>query len=233
MSLIPAVLHYCWFGDSPEPHAALRAEWKALHPDATIVRWDEGTAPTKHPYLAAVLARGWYSKAADFMRLWLMRHLGGIYLDTDVECLRSLDVLRTRPFFAGFQCERGFDPDECVNSAVLGARKGHWVASELMRRLLERDDGTRSPMESGPRLLSGLLLELGLEYSDEEVRVEVPGRDPIHILPRHAFYPYSWEEEPDSAPIRPGTFAIHHWEGSWVRVWREARARQLERQCPA
>jgi hypothetical protein len=215
--LIPAVLHYCWFGGAPEPHPEWRAGWEALNPQATIVRWDETTAPVEHPYLAAVLARGCYSKAADFMRLWLMTHHGGIYLDTDVECLRSLGALRTRPFFAGFQRERGFDPQECVNSAVLGARKGHWLASELMRRLLERDDGSRAPMESGPRLLSGVLVELGLEHSDEEVRVEVPGRDPIHVLPRHAFYPHSWEEEPDPARIRADTYAIHHWDASWAR----------------
>jgi hypothetical protein len=229
-TLIPAILHYCWFGTSPEPHAELRTQWKVLHPHAEIVRWDESTAPTEHPYLAAVLTQGWYSKAADFMRLWLMVHHGGIYLDADVECLRSLDPLRTRPFFAGFQRERGFDPYECVNSAVIGARQGHWVAAELMRRLLERDDGSRSPMESGPRLLSGLLVDLGLERSDEEVRLEVPGRDPIHVLPRHAFYPYSWEETPDAARLRADTFAVHRWDGSWMPAWREVRARQLARQ---
>src|SRR6185312_4772036 len=109
------------------------------------------------------------SKAADFMRLWVAIHHGGIYLDTDVECVRSLEPLRTRSFFVGFQREYGFDRLECVNSAILGAQRGHWAAVELFRRLLDGDDGNRTPMDSGPRLISTFLGELGLQYSDEEV----------------------------------------------------------------
>jgi hypothetical protein len=222
-STIPPLLHYCWFGRTPEPQRALRAGWRSLHPGAEIVRWDEHNAPVEHPYLAAVLARRSYSKASDFMRLWLMIHHGGIYLDSDVECIRSLEPLRTRAFFVGFQRECGFDPLECVNSAVLGARRGHWAARELMRRLLERDDGTNAPMESGPRLISAFLVELGLEYSDDEVCIAPPNHDPIHVFPRRTFYPYSWEEPPDRRRIGPDTFAVHHWAGTWVAAWKASR----------
>jgi hypothetical protein len=224
MSLIPARLHYCWFGPEPEPHREFRARWRSLHPGAEVVRWDERNAPIDHPYLATVLKQRRFSKAADFMRLWVAVHHGGIYLDADVECLRSLEPLRTRAFFVGFQREPGFDPLESVNSAVLGARQGHWAAVELMRRLLERDDGGQPPVESGPRLISRFLVELGLPHSDQEACIALPGREPVHVLPRRAFYPYSWEEAPDQARIGPDTFAIHHWDGSWVAVWRASRA---------
>jgi Glycosyltransferase sugar-binding region containing DXD motif len=225
MPLIPARLHYCWFGPEPEPHPEFRDGWRALHPGARIVRWDERNAPVGHPYLADALRRRRYSKAADFMRLWLMIHHGGIYLDTDVECLRPLEPLRTRAFFVGFQRDGDFDPLESVNSAVLGARRGHWAAAELMRRLIEGDDGGRAPMESGPRLISRLLVEMGLRHSDAEVRLAVPGRDPVYVLPRSAFYPWSWEEKaPNRAAIGPDTFAVHHWDGSWVSAWKASRA---------
>jgi hypothetical protein len=224
LSVIPAQLHYCWFGGATEQRRALRAGWQSLHPDAQIVRWDESNAPLEHPYLAAVLRRRCYSKAADFMRLWVAIHHGGIYLDTDVECVRSLEPLRTRAFFVGFQRESGFDQLECVNSAVLGATRGHWAAVELMERLLDHDDGSRPPMESGPRLISRFLVELGLQYSDDEVRISRPGRDPLHVLPRRAFYPYSWLEPPDRTRIGPDTFVVHHWDGSWVADWQAARA---------
>jgi hypothetical protein len=228
LPVIPRLLHYCWFGGSPEPHPDFRAKWRALHSDFTVVRWDESNAPVEHPYLATVLARRRYSKAADFMRLWLLVRHGGFYLDTDVECIRSLDPLRSRLFLAGFQRERGFDPFECVNSAVLGARRGHWAAEELLRRLLARDDGDRAPMDSGPRLLSELLLELGLQYSDAEVCIAPPGREPLYVMPRSAFYPYSWEESPDRSRIGPDTFAVHHWDGSWVEAWQASRHGQRQ-----
>ena len=224
MSLIPPRLHYCWFGPRPEPHPDFRVGWRRLHPGYEILRWDASNAPVEHPYLAAVLARRLYSKAADFMRLWLMIHHGGIYLDVDIECLRSLEPLRDRGLFAGFQREPGFDPFEAVNSAVLGARTGHWAVVELMRRLLAGDDGSASPMASGPRLISTFLVELGLVYSESEVRIDRPPLWPIHVLPRSAFYPYSWEEAADRARIAPDSFAVHHWDASWVADWQARRA---------
>ena len=124
MSLIPPRLHYCWFGPRPEPHPDFRVGWRRLHPGYEILRWDASNAPVEHPYLAAVLARRLYSKAADFMRLWLMIHHGGIYLDVDIECLRSLEPLRDRALFAGFQREPGFDPDSL---------RGRLVAAHLAR----------------------------------------------------------------------------------------------------
>ena len=220
--MIPPLIHYCWFGPDPTPHAELREGWRSLHPDVEIIRWDERNAPD-HPFLATVLADACYSKAADFMRLWLMINRGGIYLDVDVECVRSLTPLRSRPFFCGVQRERGFDPLEAVNSAVLGARRGHWFAVDLMRRLLDGDDGTRAPMDSGPRLISTALVEMGYEHADEETSLAPPGRDAVHVLPRRAFYPYSWEESRDTAAIGPDTFAVHLWDGSWVETWRASR----------
>lgn len=224
--MIPACLHYCWFGNAPEPHQAFRDRWRALHPGYCIIRWDELNSPTEHPYLQAVLKQRKYSKAADFMRLWLMIYYGGIYLDVDVECVRSLEPLRTRTLFLGFQRERGFDMLESINSAVIGAHRGHWAAVELMRRLLESDAGDQPPMNSGPRLVSRLLLEMGLQYSDKEQCIDSSHGDPIYVLPRRAFYPFSWEEPCMRSKIEPDTFTVHHWDGSWVEEWRASRAAQ-------
>lgn len=229
MSFVPPLLHYCWFGSGPEPHADFRKGWRLLHPGSTVMRWDETNAPLEHPYLRRVLRERSYSKAADFMRLWLMVNYGGIYLDADVECVRSLDSLRDRPFFVGFQREAGFDPLESVNSAVLGACRGHWGASELLRRLLAGDDGSQAPMESGPRLVSRLLVELGLAYADEEVCLRSPTGESMHVMPRRAFYPYSWVEDADRTRVGPDTFTIHHWDGSWVAAWRASRIQRVKR----
>jgi len=84
-------------------------------------------------------------------------------------------------------------------------------------------------MASGPRLVSEFLIDLGLRYSDEEVCIEPPGREPIHILPRRAFYPYSWEEDPCRTKIGRDTFVVHHWDGSWVAAWRAGRSSEAPR----
>jgi mannosyltransferase OCH1-like enzyme len=51
---------------------------------------------------------------------------GGVYLDTDVDLIRSLEPMLENRAFLGFQ--RGDDyPHELVNGAVFGAEPGHWL----------------------------------------------------------------------------------------------------------
>ena len=41
--MIPKIIHYCWFGGSPEPDDVKQciASWRKYLPDYKIKRWDE------------------------------------------------------------------------------------------------------------------------------------------------------------------------------------------------
>lgn len=48
-----------------------------------------------------MLCRKKYAYLSDYVRLWVVEKYGGIYFDTDVEVIRSLEeLLRNDAFFA-------------------------------------------------------------------------------------------------------------------------------------
>ena len=222
--IIPKILHYCWLGGNANPYLEFVHRWRELHSDWRIIRWDEHNAPLNHIYLATVISNKMYSKAADFMRLWVLIRFGGIYLDTDVELIRPLYELLPLSAFAGFQREATFDHNEVINSAVLGAYRGHPLICNLFQRLLQHDKGNLPPMESGPRLISQTLLSLGVNYSDDTVEINRGTDKAFSVLPKDVFYPYSWEENFTPDCVTERTIAIHHWRGSWVERWRKHKS---------
>ena len=91
--MIPKKIHYCWFGGKPKSGLYRRCieSWKRLCPDYEIieVNFDLG----RYPYLQWCYDRGKWAFISDFARLIILKEQGGIYLDTDVELLRTLDGL--------------------------------------------------------------------------------------------------------------------------------------------
>ncbi len=102
---IPKVIHYCWFGKNELPELARRCidSWKRYCPDYEIVQWDESNYDvTKHLYVKQAYDRGAYAFVSDYARLDIVYNCGGIYLDTDVEILKSLDELLYHHAYCGF-----------------------------------------------------------------------------------------------------------------------------------
>lgn len=103
--LIPKVIHYCWFGGGELPDIAKRCmeTWKEMCPDYDIVRWDESNYDVnKIPYTMEAYKIGAYAYVSDYARLDILNQCGGIYLDTDIALLKSLDELRRNKAYGGF-----------------------------------------------------------------------------------------------------------------------------------
>lgn len=99
-SPIPRLLHMIWVGDAPQPITFhMYAEmWRALMPDWTIRIWgnadiNEEEFPTKAVTLINAAPKG--AQKADIMRYFILEKYGGIYVDGDVEPLRSLEPVRS------------------------------------------------------------------------------------------------------------------------------------------
>ena len=94
--MIPKVIHYCWFGRGPLPDLAKTciASWKKYCPDYEIREWNEDNFDIACCDFAkeAYQEKRW-AFVSDYARLKVIFQYGGIYLDTDVELVRSLDPL--------------------------------------------------------------------------------------------------------------------------------------------
>ena len=78
--------------------------WKRVLPDYEIKEWNEKNFPVHiNKYSSYCYENKKWSHLTDYVRLNVLYTYGGIYLDTDVEVLKSFDDLLENDAFFGFE----------------------------------------------------------------------------------------------------------------------------------
>ena len=141
--MIPKQIHLCWLSGDPYPAKIEKclASWKKFLPDYEVVLWDTKRFDLDAvPWVKQAFEAKKYAFAADYIRFYALYNYGGIYLDSDVEVLRSFDPLLDLPYFAGAETAG------TIEAAVLGAEKGcDWIKQCLdyyEGRSFIREDGS-------------------------------------------------------------------------------------------
>ena len=104
--MIPKIIHYCWFGRGEKTPSMLKCieSWKRFCPDYEIKEWNEDNFDVECiPFVKAAYDAKKWAFVSDYARLRIIWEKGGIYLDTDVELLKSLDDLLVLDAYMGFQ----------------------------------------------------------------------------------------------------------------------------------
>jgi mannosyltransferase OCH1-like enzyme len=128
------------------------------------------------------------AERSDILRLDLLYRYGGVYIDTDFECRRSIEqMIGDDDFFAAYA-----KPDK-VNNAIIGATAGHPIIDHALREVRPREFFGHDKRGTGPLFFGAVLAN----YPD--VKIFEPG----------IFYPSSEEEEQNAV-------AIHHRARSWM-----------------
>lgn len=98
------ILHFCWFGSPLPTDVSSRLDrWQKLHPSWTIRQWNESNINVSGcAYAEACLQRRDWAYLSDYVRLQALAKEGGVYLDTDVELLKPLDVFIDDSFHIGY-----------------------------------------------------------------------------------------------------------------------------------
>jgi hypothetical protein len=221
---IPRILHQTWkHADVPIELARFQRSWLAHNPAWEYRFWTDGAARAfvaRHePELLPVYdAYDVAIKRVDAVRYVWMKHVGGVYVDLDFECLRPLDgLLADRQLLLGLEpIEHGVvdlgvhgrRPSVC--NAFLASEPGHPFWELLLRRMVEAREA-HDPLEAtGPRLVT-------------RVVAEYAGAAPISVVERNVLYPVNWQEARRVAGdtgrliLPPEAFAVHHWQGTWWR----------------
>jgi inositol phosphorylceramide mannosyltransferase catalytic subunit len=201
--MIPKLIHHLWPGQDPfraEFHR-FRASWMQHHPDWSFRFWRTDLGEGASDEVRAVLADRRYTVVvkSDIARFELLRLYGGIYVDTDVECLRPFDPLLGDEFFCGRESAHALCP------SVMGCRPAHPLAALFVERALVRlreagpDHANTRPNEvTGPVLLT----ELAKDRAD------------VRIHPEGCFYPIPWWETKRLHEPTPDAYAKHWWNGA-------------------
>lgn len=142
--LIPKKIHYCWFGGEKLPgHFQKNIDsWRRYCPDYEIIEWNESNYDvSKNKYMKQAYEHKKWGFVPDYARLDIVNTYGGVYFDTDVQVVKSFDILLQYEFFCGF---------ESVGSVNFGqgfgAVKNHPVIQEMLHQyenlIFVKEDGT-------------------------------------------------------------------------------------------
>lgn len=208
--MIPRKIHYCWFGGGPKSGLNLRCieTWNKVMPGFEVKEWNETNSPLNNPYCRAAYERKEWARLSNYVRFHALSLEGGFYFDTDVEVLRSFEVLRDNTCFLGFQTVTNVD--EWVGIGVIGAEPGHPFPKKFLE-FIERYYLTHGEFRLGPRAATTVLREQGLNKYGAQVVGDV------RLYTTEYFYPYGWKEVFTPECVTADTFSVHHWEGSWIK----------------
>ena len=215
--MIPKIIHLCWLsGDSYPPKIAkCLKSWEKYLSDYEIILWDTKRFDLNTSvWVKQAFEKKKYAFAADYIRFYALYHMGGIYLDSDVEVLRDYDDLLDLPYFVG--AEKAQTPE----AAIIGAEKGcDWIKQCLdyyQDRSFVKEDGSldirKLPeimVEQIEKLkpLRVLSLEDSLNIRKLDMQKEVLEFNDAFFSPK-VF-------DSREVEITPYTYAIHHYQNSW------------------
>jgi mannosyltransferase OCH1-like enzyme len=194
--MIPRIIHQIWLGPDPLPeeHARWIESWKRHHPEWDHRMWTEDNLPAD-PLRREVLDRlRMPVERADILRLEALHRHGGVYVDTDVECLRPIDDVLTGENLIGVQLKPGR-----VTNTFIAASAGHPLLEKGLHQLRPMKvywtmSSHWDPLKqvAGPPFLERLL----------------SGRREVKLLEPAMFFPSTPEE-------RERALGVHHMARTW------------------
>lgn len=127
--MIPKRIHYCWFGkgEFPEKVKQCMKSWEELLEDYEFFFWNEETFDvSEHEYTNCAYRTGNYAFVSDYVRFWALCKYGGIYVDTDVEVVKSFDSILEN------QVVMGTDEGGYIEGAFIASEANHPYLLEML-----------------------------------------------------------------------------------------------------
>ena len=228
--MIPKIIHLCWLSGDPYPTKIARClkTWKKYLPDYEVMLWDTNRFDLNSSiWVRQAFEKKKYAFAADYIRFYALYYYGGIYLDSDVEVLKSFDDMLDLPYFIG--AEKAQTPE----AAVIGAEQGcDWIKQCLdyyNNRSFLKEDGSvdirKLPeiMDLEIRKLKPLRI-LSLEESLKIRQLDM--QKEVLVFNDVFFSPKVFDSR--EVEITPYTYVIHHYQNSWfspkAKVYYRSRA---------
>ncbi len=207
--MIPKKIHYCWFGRNPKPKLAERciASWRKYCPDYEIIEWNEDNFDVNsNRYVREAYEAKKYAFVSDYVRLWAMTTCGGIYMDTDVELVRSPD------FILEHEAVSGFESQTQIQTGLMACREGFPLFGEFLRyyddAVFRNTDGTLN-MTTNVAIMTGICLKHGFVPNGKYQVV-----DGFALYPREVFCPL--DDATGRMHRTKDTVAIHWFNKSWI-----------------
>lgn len=199
--MIPKLIHYIWLGNNPLPPTIEKCidSWKKYLPDYEIKCWNESNLNIDDPVFSKILKAKKWAFASDIARLHVLYEHGGIYLDTDMEIIKSLNSLLNTELFIGLEDKRH------IAAGIIGCVPNNKFIKDSLDAVTASLATDTIPI---PQVITKVYELKKAHYNFEH-----------EIYDKEYFYPYN----PYASDIKilfysditEKTYAIHHWGHSW------------------
>lgn len=205
--MIPKQINYIWLGGAAKSNLTnicITTWYKHLH-DYKIVEWNESNLNVdelcrNNRFLMECRKRKLWAFMADYLRLYVLYEFGGIYLDTDVQVLKSFDDLLDNKVFIGYEYFTE-TKENCVThgTGVIGAEP----KNPIIKKCLDFYDNQiwNCDVYYIPTIFTIIF--------DSATQAD------YKIYPVDYFAPYDYRKIYTPACITENTHAIHWFSASW------------------
>lgn len=206
---IPKTIHYCWFGHGKLPELAIKCieSWKKKLPDYKIIEWNEDNFDVNcNEYVKEAYNSKKYAFVSDYVRLYALYNEGGIYMDTDVEVLKSLDPFLNHKAFSGFE-----NNNSIPTGIMASVAKNKWIKillDEYSDIHFIKKDGTLDTTTNVTRITNKTKDNYKIKLNDT-----LQDLGDVVFYPHEYFCPKDWET--GIINITDKTYTIHHFNASW------------------
>ena len=213
---IPRFIHFIWLGSPlPERCKPLVESWKKMHPEWTVKVWteadlDQFNLKNKEAFDKATN----YGEKSDIWRYEILYRFGGVYVDTDFECLRPFDAIhQTCDLYAG----ASYGKEAILYNGLIGSIPNHPIIKACIDSIKvgpgDNNSG-RIIQTTGPIHFTNCFLSLANTLQGKLVPFPVTFFYPFPNINRfdtqnHELIKQKW--------LCPESYALHYWATSWVK----------------
>lgn len=218
--MIPKIIHYCWLGETPYSDLVNQCidSWKQKLPEYELMLWDKNRFDVvSHTWVNQANQAKKFAFAADYIRFYALYHHGGIYLDSDVQVIKSFNPLLHHHSFIGLESTGDFE------AAIIGAEKETPWTSKMLQyykgRTFVKPNG-----QYDQRPLPLIVREV-LEKDTILMDSADSADKGLTIFPSAYFSPKNIHTK--RVDSTPETYTIHHFDGQWVKKGMSHKVKEL------
>ena len=217
--MIPKIIHQIWIGSQmPKELCELSKSWRNKMPEYQHWIWTDKEIDNlefvgKHIYEMAKNP----GLKSDIARYAILEKFGGLYADTDFECIKSLEnCLNGSKFIAGHLPAPSSGNVEIANG-LIACTKNNIIMKEINKKIsrlqeINENDNIEIMKTTGPYMLTNILNEMTLDET-------------VGILPSNYFYAWpNFLKELDGNPkkfLENYSLSLHYWHCSWMKQKKE------------
>jgi mannosyltransferase OCH1-like enzyme len=209
---IPKIIHQIWIGGGlPYVFKKYAETWQKINPDWEYKLWtDKDIALLDLPNRKLYDSMTNPGPKSDLLRYHLLDTYGGLYVDTDFECIKPFNDLTYLDFFTGI----AYAKDMELYPGLVGAIPNHPITKKIIQEVNKINYIPESPI--------GVLETISCYFFTRVFwSVVSKYQEGIVTFPPDYFYPFPNQRGHNRRSgieyVKDCSYAVHHWSVSWQK----------------